>query len=441
MRNFTAPGGAKGAGATMKKSAILFRKAQELLPGGVNSPVRAFRSVGGQPLFIAKAKGATVTDVDGKTYIDYVSSWGPMIAGHAHPQVVAAVTRAAKLGTSYGAVTESEITLARMVHEAFPSIEMVRMVSSGTEAVMSAIRLARAATGRDDIVKFEGCYHGHSDQMLVKAGSGALTLGMPDSPGVPADLARHTLNLPYNDLGAVRRLLRARRGKIAAVIVEPVAANAGVILPAPGFLEGLREATADAGALLIFDEVITGFRVAYGGAQEYYGVRPDLTCLGKIIGGGLPVGAYGGRRELMEQVAPAGPVYQAGTLSGNPLAMAAGIATLSLLKKKGVYRDLDAKGAYLEAGTAANLAKTGVKAVQNRVGSLSCLFFTGTPVVDFCSAKGADTKRYARYFRGMLDGGVYLAPSQFEASFISLAHTTADLDRTLAVQRRVLKGL
>jgi glutamate-1-semialdehyde 2,1-aminomutase len=258
---------------------------------------------------------------------------------------------------------------------------------------------------------------------------------------VPADLAKHTLNLPYNDLSAVRRLLRARKGKIAAVIVEPVAANAGVILPAPGFLEGLREATADAGALLIFDEVITGFRVAYGGAQEYYGVQPDLTCLGKIIGGGLPVGAYGGRRDLMRQVAPAGPVYQAGTLSGNPLAMAAGIATLSLLKKKGVYRDLDAKGAYLEAGTAANLAKTGVKAVQNRVGSLSCLFFTGTPVVDFCSAKGADTKRYARYFRGMLDGGVYLAPSQFEASFISLAHTTADLDRTLAVQRRVLRGL
>jgi glutamate-1-semialdehyde 2,1-aminomutase len=425
----------------MKRSAQLFRRAQELMPGGVNSPVRAFRSVGGQPLFIAKAKGATVTDVDGRTYIDYVGSWGPMITGHAHPDVVAAVARAAKLGTSYGAVTEAEITLAGMVREAFPSIEMVRMVSSGTEAVMSAIRLARAATGRDDIVKFEGCYHGHSDQMLVKAGSGALTLGMPDSPGVPADLAKHTINLPYNDLAAVRRLLKGRRGKIAAVIVEPVAANAGVILPAPGFLEGLREATAEAGALLIFDEVITGFRVAYGGAQEYYGVRPDLTCLGKIIGGGLPVGAYGGRRELMAQVAPSGPVYQAGTLSGNPLAMAAGIATLSLLRKKGVYRRLDAKGAYLEAGTAANLKRTGVKAVQNRVGSLSCLFFTGKPVVDFCSAKRADTRRYARYFTGMLRGGVYLAPSQFEASFISLAHTTADLDRTLAVQRRVLRGL
>jgi glutamate-1-semialdehyde 2,1-aminomutase len=425
----------------MKRSAQLFRRAQKLMPGGVNSPVRAFRSVGGQPLFIARAKGATVTDVDGKTYIDYVGSWGPMIAGHAHQAVVAAVAGAAKLGTSYGAVTEAEITLAEMVREAFPSIEMVRMVSSGTEAVMSAVRLARAATGRDDIVKFEGCYHGHSDQMLVKAGSGALTLGMPDSPGVPADLAKHTLNLPYNDLAAVRRLLKARKGKIAAVIVEPIAANTGVILPAPGFLEGLREATAAAGVLLIFDEVITGFRVAYGGAQEYYGVKPDLTCLGKIIGGGLPVGAYGGRRDLMAQVAPSGPVYQAGTLSGNPLAMAAGIATLSLLRTRGVYRRLDAKGAYLAAGTAANLKKTGIRAVQNRVGSLSCLFFTRKPVVDFCSAKGADARRYARYFTGMLRGGVYLAPSQFEASFISLAHTTADLDRTLAVQRRVLKGL
>jgi len=425
----------------MKISAALFRRAQQVLPGGVNSPVRAFRSVGGHPLFIAKAKGSTITDVDGKTYIDYVCSWGPMIAGHAHPQVVAAVIRAARLGTSYGASTEAEITLATMVREAFPSVEMVRMVSSGTEAVMSAIRLARAATGRDDIVKFEGCYHGHSDQMLVKAGSGALTLGMPDSPGVPADLAKHTINLPYNDLEAVRRLLRARKGKVAAIIVEPVAANAGVILPKEGFLLGLRELTAEHGALLIFDEVITGFRLALGGAQEYYGVRPDLTCLGKIIGGGLPVGAYGGRRDLMAQVAPSGPVYQAGTLSGNPLAMAAGIATLSILRKKGVYASLERKGAYLAAGTAANLAKTGVKAVQNRVGSLSCLFFSGKPVVDFCSAKNADTKKYARYFTGMLKGGVYLAPSQFEASFISLAHSEADLDRTLAVQRRVLKSL
>jgi glutamate-1-semialdehyde 2,1-aminomutase len=425
----------------MKRSAQLFRRAQRIMPGGVNSPVRAFRSVGGQPVFISKAKGATVTDADGRTYIDYVGSWGPMIVGHAHPEVVAAVQRAAKLGTSYGASTEAEITLAEMVRGAFPSIEMVRMVSSGTEAVMSAVRLARAATGRDDIVKFEGCYHGHSDQMLVKAGSGVLTLGMPDSPGVPADLARHTLNVPYNDLGAVRRLLKARKGKVAAVIIEPVAANAGVFLPQPGFLEGLREATAEAGALLIFDEVITGFRVAYGGAQEYFGVKPDLTCLGKIIGGGLPVGAYGGRRDLMEMVAPSGPVYQAGTLSGNPLAMAAGIATLSLLRKPGVYRRLEARGAYLAAGTAANLKKAGIRAVQNRVGSLSCLFFCGKPVVDYATAKAADAKKYARYFQGMLRGGVYLAPSQFEAAFVSLAHTTAQLDRTLAVQRRVLTRL
>jgi glutamate-1-semialdehyde 2,1-aminomutase len=425
----------------MSRSSDLFNEAQKLMPGGVNSPVRAFRSVGGEPLFIAKAKGASVTDVDGKTYIDYVGSWGPMIVGHAHPAVVAAVTRAAKLGTSYGALTPSEITLAKMVCEAYPSIEMVRMVTSGTEAVMSALRLARAATGRDDVIKFEGCYHGHSDQMLVKAGSGALTLGIPDSPGVPADLARHTINLPYNDLAAVRRTLRSRGKKIAAVIVEPVAANAGVILPAPGFLEGLRALTAEHGALLIFDEVITGFRLAYGGAQEYYGVRPDLTCLGKIIGGGLPVGAYGGRRDLMKMVAPAGPVYQAGTLSGNPLAMAAGIATLRLLRAKGTYAALEEKGAYLERGTARNLAATKVRAVNNRVGSLSCLFFTGTPVVDFCSAKSADTKRFGRYFAGMLRGGVYLAPSQFEASFVSLAHREADLDRTLAVQRRVLRTL
>ena len=421
------------------RSAKLFREAQTLMPGGVNSPVRAFRSVGGDPIFIAKAKGCTVTDVDGNSYIDYVGSWGPMIVGHAHPQVVAAVSRAAKLGTSYGALTESEITLARMVRDAFPSIEMVRMVSSGTEAVMSALRLARAATGRDDIVKFEGCYHGHSDQMLVKAGSGVMTLGIPDSPGVPAALTRHTINLPYNDLAAVRKALRRR--KVAALIVEPVAANAGLILPVPGFLEGLREITAATGTLLIFDEVITGFRVAYGGAQERFGVRPDLTCLGKIIGGGLPVGAYGGSRKLMAMVAPSGPVYQAGTLSGNPLAMAAGIATLKILRKRATYRDLEAKGAYLAAGTAENLRRTGVVAQQTRVGSASCLFFTGTPVTDYCSAKTADTKRYARYFAGMLRGGVYLAPSQFEASFISLAHREADLDRTLAVQRRVLRSL
>jgi glutamate-1-semialdehyde 2,1-aminomutase len=422
-------------------SKVLFREAQKLMPGGVNSPVRAFRSVGGKPIFIARAKGSKVRDVEGRTYIDYVSSWGPMIVGHAHPQVVKAVQKAAGKGTSYGAPTAAENRLARMVIEAFPSMEKVRMVNSGTEAVMSAIRLARAATGRNDIIKFEGCYHGHSDQMLIKAGSGALTLGIPDSPGVPADLARHTLNLPYNNLDAVERTLRRRRGKIAAVILEPVAANAGVIPPAPGFLEGLRELTAEHGALLIFDEVITGFRVAYGGAQERFGVRPDLTCLGKIIGGGLPVGAYGGRKDLMEQMAPEGPVYQAGTLSGNPLAMAAGIATLEILSQPGTYRKLEKKGEYMSAGVAENLKTAGVRAVQNRVGSISCLFFARGPVTDFTSAVKANTRRFADYFARMLRGGIYLAPSQFEAAFISLAHTRADLDRTLAVQRRVLKKI
>jgi glutamate-1-semialdehyde 2,1-aminomutase len=411
------------------------------MPGGVNSPVRAFRSVNGKPLFIARAKGCRVTDVEGRTYIDYVSSWGPMIVGHAHPEVVAAVQQAAARGTSYGAPTIAENQLAGMVREAFPSMEMLRMVNSGTEAVMSAIRLARAATGRDDIIKFEGCYHGHSDQMLVKAGSGAMTLGIPDSPGVPASLAKHTINLPYNDLESVARTLRRRQGKVAALILEPVAANAGVIPPAPGFLEGLRELTAEHGVILIFDEVITGFRVAYGGAQEYYGVRPDLTCLGKIIGGGLPVGAYGGRRDLMEQMAPVGPVYQAGTLSGNPLAMAAGIATLEILRRPGTYDKLEKKAAYLAQGMTENLKNAGVKAIQNRVGSISCLFFSRGAVTDYASAVKANTRRFADYFARMLRGGIYLAPSQFEASFISLAHSKANLDRTLTVQARVLKKI
>ena len=411
------------------------------MPGGVNSPVRAFRSVNGKPLFIARAKGCRVTDVEGRTYIDYVSSWGPMIVGHAHPQVVSAVQKAAARGTSYGAPTIAENQLAGMVREAFPSMEMLRMVNSGTEAVMSAIRLARAATGRDDIIKFEGCYHGHSDQMLVKAGSGAMTLGIPDSPGVPADLAKHTINLPFNSLDAVARTLRRRKGKVAALILEPVAANAGVIPPAPGFLEGLRELTAEHGVILIFDEVITGFRVAYGGAQERFGIRPDLTCLGKIIGGGLPVGAYGGRRDLMEQMAPEGPVYQAGTLSGNPLAMAAGIATLEILRHPGTYDKLEKKAEYLSRGVTENLKKAGVRAALNRVGSISCLFFTRGAVTDYATAARANTKRFADYFARMLRGGVYLAPSQFEASFISLAHSKAALDRTLKVQSRVLKKI
>jgi len=419
----------------------LFRQAQKLMPGGVNSPVRAFRSVNGKPLFIAGAKGCRVTDVEGRTYIDYVSSWGPMIVGHAHPHVVASVQQAAARGTSYGAPTVAENQLAGMVREAFPSMEMLRMVNSGTEAVMSAIRLARAATGRDDIIKFEGCYHGHSDQMLVKAGSGAMTLGIPDSPGVPASLAKHTINLSYNDLESVARTLRRRKGKVAALILEPVAANAGVIPPAPGFLEGLRELTAEHGVILIFDEVITGFRLAYGGAQEYYGIRPDLTCLGKIIGGGLPVGAYGGRRDLMEQMAPEGPVYQAGTLSGNPLAMAAGIATLEILRHPGTYDKLEKKAEYLSRGVTENLRKAGVRAVLNRVGSISCLFFTRGAVTDYATAARANTKRFADYFARLLRGGIYLAPSQFEASFISLAHSRAALDRTLKVQSRVLKKI
>jgi glutamate-1-semialdehyde 2,1-aminomutase len=419
----------------------LFREAQKIMPGGVNSPVRAFRSVNGKPLFIARAKGCRVTDVEGRTYIDYVSSWGPMIVGHAHPHVVASVQQAAARGTSYGAPTVAENQLAGMVREAFPSMEMLRMVNSGTEAVMSAIRLARAATGRDDIIKFEGCYHGHSDQMLVKAGSGAMTLGIPDSPGVPASLAKHTINLPYNDLDSVSRTLRRRKGRVAALILEPVAANAGVIPPAAGFLEGLRELTTEHGVILIFDEVITGFRVAYGGAQEYYGVRPDLTCLGKIIGGGLPVGAYGGRRDLMEQMAPVGPVYQAGTLSGNPLAMAAGIATLEILRHPGTYDKLEKKAEYISRGDTENLRKAGVKATLNRVGSISCLFFSRGAVTDYATAARANTKQFADYFARMLRGGIYLAPSQFEASFISLAHGKAVLDRTLKVQSRVLKKI
>lgn len=419
----------------------LFRKARKLMPGGVNSPVRAFRSVGGKPPFIARAKGSKITDVEGRTYIDYVSSWGPMIVGHAHPEVVEAVQKAASRGTSYGAPTTAENRLAGLVMEAFPSIEKVRMVNSGTEAVMSAIRLARAATGRDDIIKFEGCYHGHSDQMLVKAGSGAMTLGLPDSPGVPADTAKHTINLPYNNLANVEKTLRRRKGKVAAVILEPVVANAGVIPPEPGFLEGLRELTADHGVLLIFDEVITGFRLSLGGAQEYFGVQSDLTCLGKIIGGGLPVGAYGGRRDLMEQMAPEGPVYQAGTLSGNPLAMAAGIATLEILRRPGTYEKLEKKGEYLEAATAANLKRAGIRGKQNRVGSLSSLFFSRGRVTDYASAARSNTSRYADYFSRMLRGGIYLAPSQFEAAFISLAHSRRDLDKTAAVQARVLKKI
>ncbi len=422
-------------------SSKLFALAKDLIPGGVNSPVRAFRSVGGTPLFIERAKGASVRDVDGNTFVDYVGSWGPMILGHAHPKVVAAVRSAAVRGTSYGAPTPGEVGLSHLIRKAFPSIEKVRLVSSGTEAAMSAVRLARGYTGRDKIIKFEGGYHGHADAMLVSAGSGALTFGLPDSPGVPKEAAKHTLTATFNDIASVRRLLERNRDRVAAVIVEPIPGNMGVVPPAPGFLPDLRALSKKHGALLIFDEVISGFRVAFGGAQELFGIAPDLTVLGKIIGGGLPVGAFGGRKEIMDALAPVGPVYQAGTLSGNPLAMAAGIAALTELSRKGAYRDLNAKADYLAGGMAKAFAAAGVPSYTNRVGSMWTTFFQKGPVTDYASAKRSDTKRYAAYFHGLLERGVYIAPSQFEAGFVSLAHTKRDLDRTVAAAKAVLSTL
>jgi glutamate-1-semialdehyde 2,1-aminomutase len=409
------------------RSDALYAAAQRVIPGGVNSPVRAFRGVGGRPFFVDHASGARMVDVDGRVYLDFLGSWGPLILGHAAPAVVEAVAEAARRGTSYGAPTGGEVALAEAITEACPSMEMVRLVSSGTEAAMSAIRLARGATGRDLIVKFDGCYHGHADSLLVRAGSGGATFSLPDSRGVPAALAALTITVPFNDLPAVRRAFGGRGADIAAIIVEPIAGNMGVVPPAPGFLEGLRATCDQAGALLIFDEVITGFRVAYGGAQARYGVRPDLTCLGKIIGGGLPVGAYGGRREIMEQMAPLGPVYQAGTLSGNPLAVAAGLATLRQLREPDVYARLERLGARLQSGLEAAALKAGVPLVVNRVGSMLTTFFCETPVTDYASAKRADTASYARFFHGMLQRGVFLAASQFEAAFVSLAHTEEDL--------------
>jgi glutamate-1-semialdehyde 2,1-aminomutase len=413
--------------ANAMSSRELFSAAERVIPGGVNSPVRAFRGVGGQPVFVARAEGARLWDVDGRSYIDFVGSWGPLILGHAAPAVVDAVTEAARRGTSYGAPTPQEVELAEALTAAFPSMELVRLVSSGTEAAMSAIRVARGATGRDVIVKFDGCYHGHADSLLVKAGSGGATFSIPDSRGVPESLARLTLTAPFNDLEAVAAIFRRQGDAIAAVIVEPVAGNMGVVPPAPGFLQGLRELTARHGAVLIFDEVITGFRVAYGGAQARYGVRPDLTCLGKIIGGGLPVGAYGGRRDLMQQVAPLGGVYQAGTLSGNPLAVAAGLATVRALGQGDPYGHLETLGAALEQGLRTAADKAGVPLTVNRVGSMLTAFFCGGPVTDYTSATHADTTRYARYFHAMLARGVWLAPSQFEAAFVSLAHGPADI--------------
>lgn len=418
----------------------LFAEAQPVIPGGVNSPVRAFKSVGGTPLFIERAEGAYLTDADGNRYVDYVGSWGPMLFGHAHPDVVRAVQEAAVHSTSFGAPTEIEVRLAELVVELVPGIEKVRMVNSGTEATMSAVRLARGFTGRDKLIKFEGHYHGHGDFFLIAAGSGAMTFGEPNSPGVTAGNARDTLVARFNDLGSVRALVEANPGEVACVIVEPIAGNMGCVPPEPGFLEGLRALCDAHGIVLIFDEVMTGFRVARGGAQERYGVTPDLTTLGKIIGGGLPVGAYGGRKDIMDYVSPAGPVYQAGTLSGNPLAMRAGYAVLRrIADDAGVYDRLEAYGAVLEAETRRILADLGLGLYLTRVGSMGCLFFTEEPVTDFETAQRSDAARYGRYFHAMLEQGVYLAPSQFEAFFVSTVHDADALARTLNAQRIALQ--
>jgi glutamate-1-semialdehyde 2,1-aminomutase len=410
-----------------RRSAELFARARRVIPGGVNSPVRSFAAVGGEPLFFARGAGSRIYDVDGNEYVDCVCSWGPLVLGHAHPRVVERVQRVVQDGTTFGACIEAEVELAELLVSAVPGIEMVRLVSSGTEAVMSAIRLARGFTRRPDIIKFEGCYHGHSDGLLARAGSGVATLGLPDSPGVPDDVAAHTLVAPYNDLDAIRTIAERRGESIAAVVVEPIAGNMGVVPPAAGFLEGLRAVTRDIGALLLFDEVITGFRVGWGGAQEMYAVTPDLTTLGKIIGGGFPVGAYGGRRDIMEMIAPAGPVYQAGTLSGNPVAVAAGLETLRILREPGAYDYLARTGQALENALTQAAAETSAPTSINRVGSMLTLFFTPRPPRDYASAKAADTARYGAFFRGMLERGVYLPPSQFEALFVSTAHTAEDV--------------
>jgi glutamate-1-semialdehyde 2,1-aminomutase len=424
-----------------KKSQKLFAAAKKYIPGGVNSPVRAFKNVGMDPFFVERAKGSKIYDVDGNAYIDYVLSWGPMILGHAHPAVIKALKAVISKGTSFGAPTELELTLAKMVTEAVPSIEMVRMVNSGTEATMSAIRLARGSTGRDKIIKFDGGYHGHADSLLVRAGSGAATFGVPDSPGVPSGLAKETITCQYNDIKGVSAVMEKEGGKIACIIVEPVAGNMGCVPPVDDFLPGLRKLCDKYGSLLILDEVMTGFRVAYGGAQSLYKVKPDLTCLGKVIGGGLPVGAYGGSREIMQKVSPVGPIYQAGTLSGNPLAMTAGIETLRLLKKPGVYKALEQNSRMLSEGLEKAFKQAGVKASFNRVGSMFTTFFTDKKVTDWPGAKSSDTAMFSKYFRGMLESGVNLAPSQFEAGFMSLAHTKADIEKTIRAAAKVIKSI
>jgi glutamate-1-semialdehyde 2,1-aminomutase len=422
----------------MSKSEQLFSRALEVIPGGVNSPVRAFRAVGGKPLFIARGDGCRLWDADGKEYIDYVGSWGPLIFGHRPPEVLRALAEVLDIGTSFGAPTEGEVELAELICELVPSVEVVRLVNSGTEATMSAIRLARGFTGRNRIIKFDGCYHGHGGSLLVKAGSGVATLGLPDSPGVPRSLAELTSVIPFNDADSIKREFERNGADIACVIIEPVAGNMGCVRPIAGYLELIRELTRRAGSLLIFDEVMTGFRVAPGGAQQLYGIRPDLTTMGKVIGGGLPVGAYGGRRDIMNQIAPAGPVYQAGTLSGNPLAVAAGLATLRRLRKESPYSRLEETGRRLQQGIDGAIAASGAAARFNRVGSMFTLFFTATEVKDFQSAKTSDTRRFNKFFHSLLDQGIYMPASQFETAFISAAHSEADIDKTIEAVRNAL---
>ncbi|HEX9203194.1 MAG TPA: glutamate-1-semialdehyde 2,1-aminomutase [Vicinamibacteria bacterium] len=425
----------------MTQSEELFARAQKLIPGGVNSPVRAFRAVGGTPLFIRKAEGARIWDVDGNAYLDYVGSWGPMILGHAHPPIIEAIQRAAERGTSYGAPCAAEVELAERVVRLVPSCERIRFVSSGTEATMSALRVARGFTGRRKILKFDGCYHGHADGLLVAAGSGVATLGIPGSPGVPEGTVADTLVAPFNDVKAVEAVFAEHGRDLAAVIVEPVCGNMGCVAPREGYLEALREITKRAGTVLLFDEVMTGFRLSLGGAQKLYGITPDMTCLGKIVGGGLPAAAYGGRAEIMDQVAPVGPVYQAGTLSGNPLAMAAGCTALDLLTRPGTYEALEARTVRLQIGLSRAAQAAGVMVTVNRVGSMLTVFFCRGPVVDYASAKTSDTKLYARFFHGLLKRGVYLPPAQFEAAFVSLAHGEPEIDRTIAAAGEALREI